>query len=59
MPPTADAFTTRPDLLGTHGMVASTHWLASASGMAVLEAGATRSTPRSLPASCSTSSNPT
>lgn len=32
-------FTTRPDLAGTHGMVASTHWLASATGMAVLEAG--------------------
>jgi gamma-glutamyltranspeptidase / glutathione hydrolase len=32
-------FTTRPELLGTYGMVASTHWLASASGMSVLEAG--------------------
>ncbi|MCO1581418.1 gamma-glutamyltransferase family protein [Crossiella sp. SN42] len=32
-------FTTRPELLGTHGMVASTHWLASAAGMAVLEDG--------------------
>jgi len=32
-------FTSRPELLGTFGMVASTHWLASASGMAVLEAG--------------------
>ena len=32
-------FTTRPELAGTHGMVASTHWLASASGMAVLEGG--------------------
>jgi gamma-glutamyltranspeptidase/glutathione hydrolase len=32
-------FTTRPELSGTHGMVASTHWLASATGMAVLEAG--------------------
>ena len=30
-------FTTRPELAGTHGMVASTHWLASAAGMAVLE----------------------
>ncbi|SDP96109.1 gamma-glutamyltranspeptidase / glutathione hydrolase [Actinopolyspora xinjiangensis] len=29
--------TTRPELAGTHGMVASTHWLASAAGMAVLE----------------------
>ncbi len=33
------AFTTRPELAGTHGMVASTHWLASAAGMAVLESG--------------------
>lgn len=32
-------FTTRPELVGTHGMVASTHWLASAVGMAVLERG--------------------
>lgn len=32
-------FTTRPELAGTHGMVASTHWLASAVGMSVLEAG--------------------
>jgi gamma-glutamyltranspeptidase/glutathione hydrolase len=32
-------FTTRPELAGTHGMVASTHWLASATGMAVLEDG--------------------
>lgn len=32
-------FTTRPELVGTHGMVASTHWLASAAAMAVLEDG--------------------
>ena len=32
-------FTTRPELRGSFGMVASTHWLASASGMAVLEKG--------------------
>jgi gamma-glutamyltranspeptidase/glutathione hydrolase len=32
-------FTTRPELAGTFGMVASTHWLATAAGMAVLEAG--------------------
>ncbi|MBM7771097.1 gamma-glutamyltranspeptidase/glutathione hydrolase [Actinokineospora baliensis] len=32
-------FTTRPELVGTFGMVASTHWLASAAGMAVLEDG--------------------
>ncbi|GAA1974760.1 gamma-glutamyltransferase family protein [Catenulispora subtropica] len=32
-------FTTRPELKGTYGMVSSTHWLASSSGMAVLERG--------------------
>jgi gamma-glutamyltranspeptidase / glutathione hydrolase len=32
-------FTTRPTLHGTHGMVSSTHWLASAAAMAVLEDG--------------------
>jgi gamma-glutamyltranspeptidase / glutathione hydrolase len=32
-------FTTRPELAGTFGMVASTHWLASAAGMAALEHG--------------------
>ncbi|HEY2355735.1 MAG TPA: gamma-glutamyltransferase family protein [Gaiellaceae bacterium] len=31
--------TTRPELRGSFGMVASTHWLASAAGMAVLEQG--------------------
>ena len=31
--------TTRPELTGTFGMVASTHWLATAAGMAALEAG--------------------
>jgi gamma-glutamyltranspeptidase/glutathione hydrolase len=35
----ADAFTTRPTLRGSFGMVASTHWLASQSAMAVLERG--------------------
>src|SRR5712691_154021 len=34
-----EMFTTRPELRGTFGMVASTHWLASAAGMAVLERG--------------------
>ncbi|MEL6451184.1 MAG: gamma-glutamyltransferase family protein [Pseudomonadota bacterium] len=34
-------FTTRPELSGTFGMVASTHWLASAVGMKLLEAGGT------------------
>ncbi|MBV8168492.1 MAG: gamma-glutamyltransferase, partial [Alphaproteobacteria bacterium] len=33
------AFTTRPELLGTFGMVASTHWLASSIGMSMLERG--------------------
>ena len=37
--PGASSFTTRPQLAGTFGMVASTHWLASAAGMAVLEKG--------------------
>lgn len=32
-------FTTRPELRGTFGMVASTHWLASQAGIAVLERG--------------------
>ncbi len=32
-------FTTRPELVGTFGMVSSTHWLASAVGMAMLERG--------------------
>jgi gamma-glutamyltranspeptidase/glutathione hydrolase len=32
-------FATRPELTGTLGMVASTHWLASAAGMSVLERG--------------------
>ena len=32
-------FTTRPELAGTFGMVASTHWLASATGLAALEQG--------------------
>ncbi len=32
-------FTTRPELRGTFGMVASTHWLASGAGMRALELG--------------------
>jgi gamma-glutamyltranspeptidase/glutathione hydrolase len=32
-------FTTRPDLRGTFGAVASTHWLASQAGMGILERG--------------------
>ncbi|MBR7835478.1 gamma-glutamyltransferase [Actinospica durhamensis] len=34
-----DGFTTRPELAGTFGMVASTHYLATAAGMAILERG--------------------
>ena len=33
------AFTTRPELVGIVGMVTSTHWLASGTGMSVLERG--------------------
>jgi gamma-glutamyltranspeptidase / glutathione hydrolase len=32
-------FTTRPEIAGTFGVVASTHWIASSVGMAVLERG--------------------
>src|SRR5690349_5881410 len=39
MMPQGATFTTRPQLAGTFGMVASTHWLASTAGMAVLEKG--------------------
>ncbi|MGH7094081.1 MAG: gamma-glutamyltransferase, partial [Stellaceae bacterium] len=33
------SFTTRPEIRGTFGVVASTHWLASAVGMGILERG--------------------
>ena len=36
---TADAFTTRPEIKGTFGVVASTHWIASSVAMGVLERG--------------------
>jgi gamma-glutamyltranspeptidase/glutathione hydrolase len=39
VPHHSPAFTTRPELTGTFGMVASTHYLASQAGMAVLEQG--------------------
>ncbi|HEY7689229.1 MAG TPA: gamma-glutamyltransferase, partial [Dongiaceae bacterium] len=32
-------FTTRPEIAGNFGVVASTHWLATAAGMAILEKG--------------------
>ena len=35
----ARSFTTRPEISGTFGAVASTHWIASQVGMAVLERG--------------------
>lgn len=33
------AFTTRPEIVGTFGVVTSTHWIASAVGMSLLEKG--------------------
>ncbi len=33
------AFTTRPEILGNFGVVASTHWIATAVGMSILEKG--------------------
>jgi len=33
------AFTTRPEILGTFGVITSTHWIASAVGMNILERG--------------------
>ena len=32
-------FTTRPELRGTFGAVSSTHWLASAAAMSILDRG--------------------
>ena len=32
-------FTTRPEIAGTFGVAASTHWIASSTAMAVLERG--------------------
>jgi gamma-glutamyltranspeptidase / glutathione hydrolase len=37
--PPPSSFTTRPEIRGTFGVAASTHWLASAAGMGVLERG--------------------
>ena len=36
---TGPRFTTRPEIIGTFGAVSSTHWLASAVGMSMLERG--------------------
>ena len=38
-PPRGARFTTRPEIIGTFGAVSTTHWLASAVGMAILERG--------------------
>ncbi len=38
---TDPAFTTRPEIAGTFGVATSTHWIASAVGMALLEKGGT------------------
>ena len=37
--PSPAPFTTRPEIAGTFGVVASTHWLASQVGMMILEKG--------------------
>jgi gamma-glutamyltranspeptidase/glutathione hydrolase len=37
--PTPPRFTTRPELTGTFGMVAATHWLGAQAGIRLLEAG--------------------
>ena len=37
--PASPAFTTRPEIAGTFGVVSSTHWLASQVGMMILEKG--------------------
>src|SRR5260370_4715763 len=34
-----DQFTTRPEIEGTFGVVTSTHWIATAVGMGILEKG--------------------
>src|ERR1700689_2651703 len=40
-----NGFTTRPEIEGTFGVVTSTHWIATAVGMAMLEKGGTASAP--------------
>ena len=52
MMPQGSTFTTRPQLAGAFSMVASTRWLASAAGMAVLERGGNALTRRSRPVYC-------
>ena len=37
--PLTPTFTTRPEIVGTFGVVATTHWIATAVGMSVLERG--------------------
>jgi len=43
--PGPEVFTTRPVIMGTHGMVTSGHYLASRIGLHILEEGGTRSMP--------------
>ena len=42
-------FTTRPEIQGTFGAVASTHWLASSAAMAMLERGGNAYMDREFP----------
>ena len=51
--------TTRPTLRGTFGMASSTHWLASQSAMAELEAGGNAFDAAVAGPSCCTSSSRT
>ena len=46
-----NAFTTRPEIEGTFGVVTRTHWIATAVGMAILERGGDAFEPRSRPPS--------
>ena len=39
VPQSIEPFTTRPEITGTFGVVTSTHWIATAVGMGVLERG--------------------
>src|ERR1700710_2760303 len=45
-----DPFTTRPEIEGTFGVVTSTHWIATAVGMAMLKKGRTASEAAVAPA---------
>src|SRR3984893_10201635 len=45
-----DPLTTRPEIEGTFGVVTSTHWIATAVGMSILEKGGTGFDPGAAPA---------